>query len=87
LSFPLGGNPSDSPSVKGDKGGCFEKRFWPSQNDNIEDLKYLLISLRINSKIQNFDLWFFMSDFQNACPMLKCSSPLLSSFSLCSLNP
>jgi hypothetical protein len=27
LSFPLGGYPSDSTLVKGDKGGCFEDRF------------------------------------------------------------
>jgi hypothetical protein len=49
LSFPLVGNPSDSPLEKGDKGGCFEERFRSSRNDKIEDLKCLLGFIRIDS--------------------------------------
>jgi hypothetical protein len=33
LSFPLVGNPSDSPLLKGDKGGCFKERFRLVRND------------------------------------------------------
>ncbi len=44
LSFPLVGNLSDSPLVKGDKGVVYEERFWPSQNDKIEILNDFNIS-------------------------------------------
>jgi PncC family amidohydrolase len=33
VSFPLVGNPSESPLGKGDKGGCFSERFRTSRND------------------------------------------------------
>jgi len=33
VSFPLIGNPSESPLGKGDKGGCFSERFRTSRND------------------------------------------------------
>jgi hypothetical protein len=48
MSFPLVGNPSESPLVKGVR-GLFKERFWTSQNDRIEKLKQLLRSLMINS--------------------------------------
>jgi hypothetical protein len=48
MSFPLVGNPSESPLVKGVR-GLFKERFWTSQNDRIEKLKQLLRYLMINS--------------------------------------
>jgi len=60
LSFPLVGNPSDSSLSKGDKGGCFEERFWLGQNDNIKDLKswlsFFFVIARLDRAIQGKEL-------------------------------